>query len=115
MIEKQEANVPLLVTIGAAGVILLVVIIVGLQAVFLRTEQNELAQYNDAPVIWLTNLRLQQQTKLHSYRWVDQSKQIVAIPIDEAMKLYVENGGHWPATQPAVTRHDGKNAEKGQG
>jgi hypothetical protein len=93
MAEKQEANVSLLFTIGAAGAILLLVIIVGVQALYLRTEQNELAQYDNAPVVWLSNLRLEQQTKLATYRWIDKDKQVVAIPIDEAMKLYVEKQG----------------------
>jgi hypothetical protein len=99
MAYNQEVNAAQIITIGAVSGLLLIVIIIGLQAWFLSAEQRELAQYQDRPVMAVENLRLDQEMKINGYRWVDREKQIVAIPIEEAMKVIVANGGRVPATQ----------------
>ena len=64
-------------------------------------EQDEMdRKYAGAVNFQLADLRAEQQTKLNTYRWVDRDKQVVAIPIDDAMKLLMQTNGKLPATQP---------------
>jgi hypothetical protein len=104
MAIEQQPNTPLLITIGAVSGVLLLVLIIGVQAWFLgEVERETRMKYEDDPKALpqpVTNLKIEQQTKINQYRWVDQPKGVVAIPIDEAMKLIVANHGQLPSTQP---------------
>ena len=51
-----------------------------------NNQQTQIKQMNQPPEEW-TNLKTAQEGKLASYRWVDQKRQIVAIPINLAMQL----------------------------
>ena len=55
----------------------------------------------------LNNLLLQQRAELGGYKMVDRDKGVVAIPIDVAMKRFVQR----QATQPASAPARAKNAE----
>ncbi|MGE5612450.1 MAG: hypothetical protein ACM359_24595 [Bacillota bacterium] len=103
MATKSDINFPAIVTIGAVSVCLLLVIILGVQALFMSQEQAEMDQYNNNPVLSLENLKLEQQVRLNSYRWIDREKQTVAIPIDQAMRIMAETQGNLPTTQPVVS------------
>jgi hypothetical protein len=104
MAIEQQPNTPLLITIGAVSGFLLLVLIIGVQAWFLREVQRETRiKYEDDPKALpqpYTNLKLEQLTKINQTRWVDQSKGRVTIPIDQAMKMIVANHGQLPSTQP---------------
>ena len=101
MAIEQQPNTPLLITIGAVSGFLLLVLIIGVQAWFLREVQRETRiKYEDVPQQPVTDLKLEQLTKIHQYRYVDQAKGRVAIPIDQAMKMIVANHGQLPTTQP---------------
>ncbi|HEX2973652.1 MAG TPA: hypothetical protein VHP11_15060 [Tepidisphaeraceae bacterium] len=102
MASKSEINFLVIFTIGVVSACLLVVIVIGVQAMFVAQEQAEIAGYDTTPVLSLENLKLQQQVRLNSYRWVDREKQMVAIPIDQAMRIMAETQGKLPTTQPAV-------------
>lgn len=103
MATRQDVNAPLLITIGAISAILVLVIVVGVQAWFTNEEDQEIAKkYEDAPNVWLDNLRLEQKTKLQGERWINRDQKIIQIPIDQAMDLIVKNGGNLPSTQPAA-------------
>ena len=91
MAQKEQANVPLLTTIGAVSGFLLIVLAIGLQAWFLREVQREVAvKWENVPVEPVTSKKTEQLTRISTYRWVDKSKQRVAIPIDEAMKIVAQ-------------------------
>jgi hypothetical protein len=101
MAIEQQPNTPLLITIGAVSGFLLLVLIIGVQAWFLREVQRETRiKYEDAPAQPVTDLKLEQLTKIHQAHWVDQGKGRVAIPIEDAMKMIVANKGQLPTTQP---------------
>ena len=52
----------------------------------------------------LADLNAENQKVLTQYHWVDKSKGIVGIPIDQAMRLYVERqAAAGPAAAPAGT------------
>ena len=105
MAQREQANVPLLLTIGAVSGFLIIVLAIGVQAWFLREVQQEVAQkWDNTPQQPLTDLRLAQQTRISEYRWVNKDQRRVAIPIDEAMRLVAEGKLPQPpaATQPAA-------------
>lgn len=103
MATKSDINVPAIATIGVVSVCLLLVLILGVEALFTGQEQAEIDRYNNNPVLSLENLKVQQQVRLNSYRWVDREKQIVAIPIDQAMRIMAETQGQLPTTQPVAS------------
>ena len=91
MAQRQEANVPLLITIGAVSGFLFLVMTIGLQAWYLREVQVEIVQkWDTTPIQPLTDQRAQQRAHINTYRWVDKKKGRVAIPIDQAMKAIAE-------------------------
>jgi hypothetical protein len=101
--EEQEPNTPLTAVVGLVFAILLFVVIVLLQAFFYRAEDEENVRkvVAVAPEA-LSQLRAQQEELLHSYKIIDPQKGVIAIPIDLAMELFVQDGGKtpWPVVQP---------------
>jgi hypothetical protein len=88
MAQREQANVPLLLTIGAVSGFLIIVLAIGIQAWFLREVQHEVAtKWDNTPLQPITDLRLKQMESIHSYRWVNREQNRVAIPIDEAMQI----------------------------
>ncbi|HEY8668726.1 MAG TPA: hypothetical protein VIL86_18915 [Tepidisphaeraceae bacterium] len=103
MAKHQEVNIARILVIGAVAGFLLIVLVIGVQGWFLQeVHQETAAKWDDTPVRWLANLRAGQLEKINSYRWVDRQHQTVAIPIDEAMKLLLANGGRLPTTSPTT-------------
>src|SRR6187431_2509222 len=100
MAQRQEANVPLLMTIGAISGFLLLVLMIGTEAWFLREVQHQTAiEWDNAVPQPLTGLRAEQHARINSYRWLDKEKTRVAIPIDQAMKIVAARNGKLPSTQ----------------
>ncbi len=82
MAIKQEANTPLIVTVGAVSAILLVVITFGVEAWFLYEENNEIAsKWEQAKNVRLDELRAEQSAKLTTG---------AKVPINQAMKTVAE-------------------------
>ena len=84
---------------GVVGAVLVFVIVLGLQAAYYHFEAKELerkvVQPQPEQLRQLTNEQLGQ---LLSYRWVDQKKKMVAIPIDRAMELEIRDLSKSPAS-----------------
>ncbi len=100
MAQRQEANVPLLLTIGTISGFLVIVLVIGIQAWFLREVQTEVAQKWDTPPIQpLTNQRQEQLHRISAYRVIDAGKNQVAIPINDAIEMIVAQQGKLPTTQ----------------
>jgi hypothetical protein len=101
--EEQEPNTPLTALVGLVFAILLFVLVVVLQAYFYRANDEENVRKVVAQVPEeLSQLKSQQEEKLHSYKILDPNKGVIAIPIDLAMKILVRDGGKtpWPEVQP---------------
>jgi hypothetical protein len=100
---KQEANVPLVLTIGIVAGILIIVIIIGLQGWYQSQENDEMAfkaeLFKNADLI---DLKAAQTDNISHYRWVDKQNNVVSIPIDRAMQVMIETNGNPPSTQPAA-------------
>jgi hypothetical protein len=101
--EDQEPNTSVTAVVGLVFAILLFVVVVVLQAYFYRANEQENVRkvVAQAPEE-LSQLRSQQEEKLHSYKVLDPKEGVIAIPIDLAMKLLVRDGGKtsWPEVQP---------------
>jgi len=79
------------IVVGAVGVILLFVTIMGLEVLYYRTSEAEsLRKFGSEEPQELRRLRSEQLEQINAYRWVDRENGIVAIPIDRAMELLVE-------------------------
>ena len=90
---KEDLHIPRIFTIGAVFVILLFVSILLLQAYFYRAARQEyntkvVVPRNEALVASLAG----QQQQLHSYRWIDQEKGVVGIPVQRAVELIIQEG-----------------------
>jgi hypothetical protein len=76
------------VVFGIVGALLVLLIVIALETLYYGAEQGEEKRkvIDEAPAE-LENVQAQQEDELHGYRWVDQAKGIVAIPIDRAMEV----------------------------
>jgi hypothetical protein len=99
---KQEVNVPLILTVGIVSAIFLVVSIVGTEAWYDNEEAAEMAaKAVEFPHQDLIDLKEAQMANISSYRWIDRKNQVVAIPIEDSMRIMVENNGKFPASRPS--------------
>lgn len=77
-----------------AGVILTVALVLFLEVLYYDSEEAQLQdKVYSQPVEALVRVRTQQEEELHSYRWVDREKGVVAIPIERAIQLVVGEAG----------------------
>jgi hypothetical protein len=98
---KQEANAPLIITVGVVSAMMVLIVMIGIHAWFIKEERDEIeAKWEMNKNAALVNLRTGQEQRLSNYAWTDKEKQTVAIPIDEAVKNFVQRGGILPTTQP---------------
>jgi len=96
--QYDDVRTSTVALVGFLGAIILVGIVFLLQVVYYRAAA---AQYRekelDQPVVELVRVTADQQAALTQYRWVDQAKGVVAIPIERAMELVVREGAPGPA------------------
>ena len=95
MAIKQEVNSPLILTVGIVSALLLLVIVFGTQAWFVREERDEIAaKWEVSKNVQLEELRTNERARI-------QRSGPSMIPIDKAIQVIVQTGGKLPATQPA--------------
>jgi hypothetical protein len=79
------------VLVGGVGLVLLAVIVLLLEVLYQRTSQAEIERKVVAEQPReLRQLQAEQLEQLNGYRWVDPAQGVVAIPIDRAIELMVE-------------------------
>ena len=117
--DRSEPNVRAIALFGAATLVLLVILILGLQFYFDRTLEQEVYTQVLAPVSQsLTALHAREDEELHTYRFIDRDKGTVRIPIERAMQLLAreyEQGKLTYPTQPVpvpVDSQGGPNAQR---
>jgi hypothetical protein len=90
MADYDDVNTPLVALIGFLSAILVFAVVVALAVLYNAAQEREQYQKNiSQPYTALENLLASDRIKLVEYRWVDQKKQTVAIPIERAMALVV--------------------------
>lgn len=94
MAQYDDVKTPTIALVGVVGAIALVAIVFILQVIYYHVEAAQVkAKDVDQPVVELQKNIQAQQAKLVEYRWVDRAKGVVAIPIDRAMVLVVDEMG----------------------
>src|SRR5436309_778501 len=99
MAQKEGINTPLVIVVAAVSCILLVVIVFAVQGWFQYEEQEELqTKWNDPAMADTTaaDRKAEQLKSISEKHWVDQNKGIATVPIDDAMRIVVENNGKVP-------------------
>lgn len=101
---QGDPDTSLTLVVGVVGSILLFVIVVGLTALYQRAELSEVQDklVNDKPGE-VALLEAEQVKDLGSWRWVDAKNGRVAIPIEHAMALVVEDLAEPPAPEDTGT------------
>ena len=90
MARYDDLDTQNLTVIGICGAVGTFVVIVGLQVMYHQFESKELARkVLSAPQTTAESVLNDQRSKLASMGWVDRSKQVVAVPIDDAMNQVV--------------------------
>ncbi|MGC9328452.1 MAG: hypothetical protein ACP5I1_12525 [Candidatus Hinthialibacter sp.] len=90
--KRDNLNTPMIALLGFFTFIFLFVLIAGLQVIYyVFQEQKFHAEVVLQKPAELTQIVSKQQEILHgSYRWVNKASGVVAIPIDAAMDLIVQ-------------------------
>jgi hypothetical protein len=92
---KQDVNAPLLLTVGVVSALLLLVIVFGTQAWFVREERDEIAaKWEVSKNVQLEDLQARERANINR-------NGPTTIPIDKAMQVIIQTGGKLPTTQPA--------------
>ena len=91
MANYDDINTKLVAVVGLISVLAVIGSIVGIQTLYYNFEQSE----NDRKVIAVEaidakNLLAEQEAKLNRAGWLDRENGIVAIPIERAMELVVD-------------------------
>ncbi|MHC4399426.1 MAG: hypothetical protein ACYTG0_07090 [Planctomycetota bacterium] len=87
---RDDVRTSTVAIIGLLGAILTFAVILLLMVVYYHAEVDQDYRKNvSQPDFEVENVLADQQAKLVEYRWVDQEKKIVAIPIDRAMGIVV--------------------------
>jgi hypothetical protein len=103
MRKNDDPDASAAIVFGIVGAILVFVVIVALQAMFYRMQNEELKKKTttEAPEE-LSRLIAEQQEQLNAYRWVNEKAGVAAIPIDRAMEITVRDLSRAQAGSPAV-------------
>jgi len=90
---RENLDTFMVVTVGMLLVILVFVLILLLQAWFYSAQTEEYTRKVIEPRNeQLASAIADQQTRLHSYRWIDQENGVVGIPVERAMEKVVREG-----------------------
>jgi hypothetical protein len=90
-IGPQEVEAQSVAIIGIIGAILTFVLIVLVQVFFHLVQESKLKDKGvEEPLTSTVSQKAAQLEAITNYRWVDQKKNLVAVPIDLAMKEIIE-------------------------
>ena len=88
MAEKENLDIPMIVTAGIVSVALTVASVIGVQALYYAYQQQEVERKVTSRPTTSANSKLaEQDAKLARYAWADREKGKVVIPIERAMAL----------------------------
>jgi hypothetical protein len=87
----DDLNTPKIAVVGFISAIVVFAIIIFMQVLFYWAEaQQHVVKDIDQPFLECADLTADQHAKLAKYRLIDEKKQIVAIPIKQAMEIVVD-------------------------
>ena len=86
---RDGINTPIVAAWGVISAVALFAFIVGMQVLYLTFSQADQQTKTDEGTFG-ENLLVEQEAKLQQKGWVDRQQGIIAIPIEEAMRITVE-------------------------
>jgi len=90
-IQEDVMNTPTIATVGLVSTVAVFVVVLGLQVMY---ESAGAVARDDAPAgasISGRDLLAAQRIRTQEYRWIDREAGTVAVPVDVAMELYLED------------------------
>jgi len=76
---------------GLVGTLIVVLSVLALEVLFgLSTRAEDAKKSNSLATIEMQKVRDEQAARIDSYRWIDESNGVAAIPIDRAMDLVID-------------------------
>jgi hypothetical protein len=116
----DPAAAPLL-TVGVSSVLLTVAVVFAITGLFYRTQTKADQAANSSSGAQVAQLAADQDALLSTPRWVDRDAGVVAIPIDDAIKLVckelansVDGRGPW-SPRPGETAAGGETSQPAGG
>lgn len=92
--DDPDPRAPSTLVVGAAGVLITVLTLIGLEVLYYQTAGAEHTRKEVESIpLELEATRTEQIRQLAGYRWVDKQAGTVALPIERAMELIVEEHG----------------------
>ena len=91
MARYDDINTPSIVVIGFISAIVVFAIIVGVQALYFSYEQTVIdRRETSSPSVEAANLIAEQETRLQRRGWINREEGRIAISIDRAMQVVVD-------------------------
>lgn len=91
MAEKENLNIPMIVTVGLISVVVTAVSVIAVQALYYSYATNETQRkVIEAPTADADSKLAEQIAKLSRYSWTNRKKGVVTVPIERAMRLIVQ-------------------------
>jgi hypothetical protein len=85
---SQDVNTPVIALVGFLATALVFAVALAVEILFYQAQAQQFVEKDlAARPAELTKLVDGQLAELNTYRWIDQEKKVVAIPIDRAMEL----------------------------
>ncbi len=92
MARYDDINTPLVAVIGFISAIVVFAIIVGVQALYFGYERSVIEQQETrSPSVGAANLIAEQETRLQRQGWINREEGRIAISIDRAMQVVVDD------------------------
>ena len=89
MARYDDLNIRAIAVVGFISCVLVVAIVIGLQALF-HNYERDLATRRPADTRQSDNLIAEQESRLRQKGWINREEGTVAIPIDQAMEIVVQ-------------------------
>lgn len=106
MAEKENLNIPVIVTVGLISIVVTAVSVIAVQALYYSYAADETQRkVTEAPTADADSKLAEQIAKLSRYSWADREKGIVTVPIERAMRLVVQE-------KRAIATGDGTDRRK---
>lgn len=92
MAERENLDIPMIVTVGIVSTVLTAACVIGVQALYLSYAQAETnRKVVFAPTADADSKLAEQSAKLARYGWANREQGKVVVPIEHAMDLVVED------------------------
>jgi|GEM_PF-2915820 len=101
---KDDINVPLIVSLGFSTAIVVVLSVIGTQALYFKVDhdlQQERFADLEAGTTMPRHVWVEQDAENQKYQWMSEGKTYAHVPVDSAIKVLAKTKGKVPTTQPS--------------